>query len=271
MFNGKVIYNPSGKAGEYSEWAANFYNGCSARCAYCYNRHGVVAGVLGGDVPTLKKCLGNTAGAIQLFIKEFNQNVVELRKSGLFFNFVSDPFLPETIQVNTVCMRYCLANDVPVKILTKQTAWVNEVVEEMETRGTLWNLLNIKRLISFGFTLTGRDELEPGAATNAERIDAMKKLHAAGFKTWASIEPVITIPDSLHMIKQSKPYCDFFKIGLKSGDKYHYEIIREFLDEVFEMLEDKPFYLKDSLLKQAGVARDSFDLPINCVDRNFNL
>ncbi|KAA6320448.1 hypothetical protein EZS27_029784 [termite gut metagenome] len=35
-FNGKAIYNPSGKAGEYSYWACNFYNGCSNGCTYCY-------------------------------------------------------------------------------------------------------------------------------------------------------------------------------------------------------------------------------------------
>jgi len=27
---GKIIYQPKGAAAEYSEWAANLYNGCSA-------------------------------------------------------------------------------------------------------------------------------------------------------------------------------------------------------------------------------------------------
>ena len=31
-----------------------------------------------------------------------------------------------------------------------------------------------------GFTLTGRDDLEPGASTNLGRIRAMKELHSAG-------------------------------------------------------------------------------------------
>lgn len=42
-FNGKAIYNPKGKAGEYSEWACNFYTGCSNNCQYCYCKRGVMS------------------------------------------------------------------------------------------------------------------------------------------------------------------------------------------------------------------------------------
>lgn len=38
--NGRVIYSPKGKAGEYAENAANFYVGCSNGCTYCYLRKG---------------------------------------------------------------------------------------------------------------------------------------------------------------------------------------------------------------------------------------
>ena len=31
-----IIYEPSGKAREYSELAANFYTGCLHACKYCY-------------------------------------------------------------------------------------------------------------------------------------------------------------------------------------------------------------------------------------------
>jgi hypothetical protein len=36
-FNGKAIYQPSGKAAEYAGYACNFYVGCSCGCTYCYN------------------------------------------------------------------------------------------------------------------------------------------------------------------------------------------------------------------------------------------
>ena len=54
-FNGLVIYNPSGRAGEYSYWAANFYVGCSNGCTYCYLKKGRGKKVLGGDTAELKK------------------------------------------------------------------------------------------------------------------------------------------------------------------------------------------------------------------------
>ena len=175
-FKGKAIYNPSGKAQEYSRWAANFFVGCSAMCHYCYNRHGITAKVLGADVPTLKKCLKDEDAALQIFIKEVDQNREALQEHGLFFNFVSDPFLKETIELNTAAIQYCLLERIPVKVLTKQTWWLEEFLKGFET----WIQENIryecKYLLAFGFTLTGHDELEPGAAPNKDRIRAMNSL-----------------------------------------------------------------------------------------------
>ena len=86
----KIIYQPAGRAQEYAKWAANFYNGCSGRCTYCYNRTGITAKVLGGDKPELKKSLLHPSKALKIFEKEVEVSLMELRKHGLFFNFVSD-------------------------------------------------------------------------------------------------------------------------------------------------------------------------------------
>lgn len=260
-FNGKVIYNPSGKAGEYSYWAANFYNGCSAKCEYCYNRKGVVAKALGGDVPVIKKSLKDPDTAIDIFRKELLQNIDELRKHGLFFNFVSDPCLPQTYLLNYDAILLCETNKVPVKLLTKQTWWLNEAEKE--------DINLLPRNVAYGFTLTGCDSLEPGAATNSERIQAMMKLHNAGFKTWASIEPIIDLDASLAMIKLASRDCDLFKIGLESGKKYEVNKLLEFYNWVSKWITQTPIYWKDSFLKQAGISRES--LPDNCVTRDFNL
>jgi DNA repair photolyase len=287
-FHGKVIYNPSGKAGEYSYWAANFYNGCSATCEYCYNRHGRAAKVLGGDVPSLKKSLIDVGTAFQIFKKETLQNLKELRKYGLFFNFVSDPMLPKTIELNTICMRYCITKDITVKVLTKQTWWVNNIIEEMQINETFWNLYRYQKYINFGFTLTGHDELEPGAATNAQRIEAMKKLHNAGFKTWASIEPIIDFKSSWLVFNAAvHAGCDLFKIGLLSGKKYDFLETNDFINKILEESDryinrfkifNFKIYFKDSLLKKGGFnSKDEYrDLNLNshysfCVNRNFNL
>ena len=39
----------------------------------------------------------------------------------------------------------------------------------------------VRDKIAWGFTLTGRDDLEPGASLNTERIRTMRYLHDAGF------------------------------------------------------------------------------------------
>lgn len=261
QFKGKAIYSPSGKAGEYSYWACNFYVGCSNGCTYCYLKKGRSKAIMGGDVPTLKKCFKNEEHALQVFEKELKANLTELQKHGLFFSFTTDPLLPETIELTKNAIARCISKRVPVKILTKTT-------------NIDWFLNNIfihanNDLIAFGFTLTGHDELEPGASTNAERIEAMRLLHHAGFKTFASIEPIIDFYSSYKMMTSTRFCCDLYKIGLLAGKKYDKEAIDHFLNRVFEKFSENKIYFKDSLLKQAGIERES--LPANCVTRDYNI
>jgi DNA repair photolyase len=257
-FNGKAIYNPSGKAGEYSYWACNFYNGCSGNCSYCYCKKGITSKVLGGNKPTLKKCFKDEQHAFDTFAKEMIQNKEDLREHGLFFSFTSDPFLKETIELNYAAINLCYHENINAKVLTKQTWWMNG-----DFRNDITNLPNNA---AYGFTLTGHDELEIGCDFNQERISAMKRLHELGFKTWASIEPVIDIESSKQMIEQTFMFCDLYKVGLESGKKYDKILLREFIEYCTNRLR---VYLKDSILKQAGIDRS--ELPVNCVNRDYNM
>ena len=95
------------------------------------------------------------------------------------------------------------------------------------------NVLSRKGFVSVGFTLTGRDDLEPGASTNRERIQSMKELHNAGISTWASIEPIIDPDLSFEMIRETAGFCDHYKIGILSGKKgYTPQQIRDFVAKV---------------------------------------
>lgn len=272
-YNGRAIYQPSGKAAEYAAWAVNFYNGCSAMCHYCYNRKGITSKVLGGDIPIIKKSLMNDTLALQIFIREVDSNIDELRKHGLFFNFVSDPFLRETYVLNLEAIRYCLANGIPVKTLTKQTWWLEHFLRQFDE----WIDENLhrhdwKHLIAFGFTLTGHDEMEPGAATNEDRIRAIGVLSAEGFKTWASIEPIIDIQSSLTMIEEIRNDIDLIKIGLQSGEKYDKDELTAMIAGIFVLADmyDFKIYLKDSLVKALDIPREK--LPQGyCVTNNYNM
>lgn len=102
--------------------------------------------------------------------------------------------------------------------------------------------------------------------------EAMKKLHDAGFKTWASIEPIIDIPHSKLMIEKSAGFCHLYKIGLESGKSYNNQELRDFITWCVNgstLPTEMKFYFKDSLLKVTGISRDK--LPDNCVERDFNI
>lgn len=269
-FKGKAIYNPSGKAAEYAPWACNFYVGCSNGCTYCYCKKGILAGTMGMDKPQLKKCFKDETHALKVFERELLTNIVELKKHGLFFSFTTDPMLPETFDMTRRAIDLCIAFKVPVKVLTK----VDRSEDILRWYGSKWVTTDIRRLIAFGFTLTGHDELEPGASTNAERIAAMKDLHNAGFRTWASIEPMIDTWSSMHIIGLTLDFCALYKVGIESGKKYSKVNLNDFVHTVSKYLKSEKgnsakIYFKDSLLKSASI--DRADLPSNCVSRDYNI
>ena len=236
-----TIYQTEGPAAEYSKYACNFYNGCSSRCSYCFNRKGDRAKTLGRDYPTLKKTLYDEDSAIYFLQDDIEDNLSELREHGFLLNFVSDPFLPETMELNLRAIYLAQSYNVPVKTLTKQADWVNEFL-------ALGNIN--KDLIACGFTLTGHDELEPGAASNIQRILAMKELKTAGFKTFASIEPIITFPNSLKMITETVNHCDLYLIGLQRFKSYSEETIKTFVFDVRDIVkphQNVKVYFKESI------------------------
>lgn len=263
MYKGKAIYNPSGKAGEYSYWACNFYVGCSNGCKYCYLKKGRSAQILGGDKPTLKKCFKGEDHALSVFIKELELNYKEIRKSGLFFTFTSDSFLEESFELTFNAITNCQYWDVPVLILTK--TGLTEI-NFFEYSCHLCGVDNSR--IAIGYSLTGHDELEINAATNNDRIKSMKIAKEEGFKTFASIEPIIDFESSKRMILESLPYCDLYKIGLESGKKYDIVEIQTFVEWLTE-IDGPKIYLKESLQKKSGYK--SSQLGRKFVDRDYNL
>lgn len=260
-FNGKAIYQPSGKAAEYSPWACNFYTGCSNDCEYCYCKRGVMSHVWSTE-PRLKKCFKDRHHAFEIFKKELNANLEVLRKSGILFSFTTDPLLQETRYLTFLCAQLANEKGVPVKILTKRADFLDYVK-------FLWLAPS---LTAFGFTLTGFDEKESGASTNAERIEAMRILHYFGFRTFASIEPIIDPAVSLDIVNATKNVCDLFKVGTMSGRKIDYKWVemRRLMDRLVEMSrQGKKIYLKDSFLDYLRVKRD--ECPGRFVNSDYNI
>jgi hypothetical protein len=237
---------------------------------------------MGGNVPTPKKCFKNEGHALEVFKKELNQNLQELQEHGLLFSFTTDSLLEKTISLTMQAVCASVINNIPVKLLTKRADFDNGFVyppdrpQDAEFAPMSEILRPYRNLVAFGFTLTGHDEMEPHASTNAERIEAMRKLHNAGFKTFASIEPVIDIRSSFEMIFNTAGFCDLYKIGLMSGKQYtKHEILwligkcHEFTNVYKEYNFPIKFYFKDNILKAAGIQRE--ELTENCVTRDYNI
>lgn len=225
MAKGKALYNPEGKAEEYSRWAANFYTGCKHNCDYCYLKRGNLAHTW-DTTPHLKKCFKDEKDAYESFKKELLANRLRVRaEGGVFFSFSTDPCLRETFMLTRRAALLCFDCCVPVTILTKSTQFLadncgsryeDELFGENDGRDIYDPMVN-KSLMAIGFTLTGHDEMEPVASPNESRIGAMAYLKEKGIHTFASIEPVIDTKASLEVIRKAAPFCDLFKIGLRSG------------------------------------------------------
>lgn len=162
----------------------------------------------------------------QVFGHELEQSRDEILAEGsaMFFTFTTDACLQNTFLPHKNCAMIALGCDengirntvntpIPVIFLTKCAEWVDTAEGQLLLKAGGRNLC-------IGFTLTGRDDLEPNASSNAERIVAMRKCHEAGVRTFASIEPVIDLDLSFEMIKATVGFCDEYKIGLLSGKRF---------------------------------------------------
>lgn len=235
----KCIYQPTGAAKEYGTWVCNLYNGCRHQCNYCYCRRGAWKDVLGVDEPVLKKQVGrNEEEAYLTFMRELRQHRDEILQAGdgLFFSFSTDPMQREEIALTMRCVRECVAQQVPVQILTKATWWTR-VGNTMEG-DYLLQLADWRKFITVGVTLTGHDELEPGAPSSRDRIVMLERLLQCGIRTFVSLEPVVDLESSLAMFLDTLPFTSEYRIGLMSPykkDRYDHEQCERFAQKISEI------------------------------------
>lgn len=287
ILDGECLYTPGGAAREYAAVGCNFYRGCPFQCMYCYNRKGMTTGCLGLPYAVLqnhftsekyrpKKYLDLSAEAFALLVfkREVEKSLDYLRKAGIFFSFTTDPLSQETFRLTIDAAMYAARKDIPVKILTKNAGATKPLFREILT-------FKHNKFIALGFTLTGRDDQEPYAPSNAERIETMKLCHQWGMKTFASIEPIVDFDSSFRMIEETVGSCDEYLIGLMSKrDKnlppYDFEACDRFVHKVAVMAFNKglKIYWKESIRKfdDVGFTRENvFENKRISVDRDWSL
>ena len=239
-----IIYEPTGKAREYSPLAVNLYTGCNHGCKYCY-------------APSIRRM-----DRSKYLSPEPRRNILqELEKDckkyygtdkTVQFCFMTDPYNSRELELRITreALKMCLKYKIPVSILTKSKNVLNDI-DVIKKFG---------EHIKVGFTLTfdnDKDSLEwePEASLPNDRMKTLKTLKENNIKTWASLEPVLSIKQSLNMIKKSLDIVDIYKIGKLNNYKGLDKTIDwvYFLSEVVEILRGakKPFYVKKDLRNAA--------------------
>lgn len=274
MATNNVIKSPRGAAAEYAKHSFSAYKRCTNGCAYCYLNRGVLSKELGTGTPELRSCFTSEYDVARKFERELKAHKEQLiADGGIFFSFITDPCLPETISLTRRCAIMAMEQNVPVTILTKMAQWSYgisslDMIDVGKERG----------LLCVGFTLTGHDEMEPKADSNAARISAMKLLHDQGIKTFASIEPVIDFDSSLSMIEQTIDFCDLYRIGLRSGvkaDYYDGDKLAFFIGQVEGLMQLKhakaKVYWKESVRERVVFAAPDYWTSRNNVNADYNI
>lgn len=205
----KVLYEPVGRAREYSELAANLYSGgCPHRCEYlcyvpamlhkswaqwqsepCHPREGVLAG-LHSDILRIHKRY--------LLFENYPQ---------VFLCFSCDPFpmsIDTTITEDAIRMLHSWG--FPVRILTKNGPGAEQYFGMLGPGD------------AYGVTLTSlRDAMaarwEPGAASASQRYASLTRAKQLRIPTWVSLEPVIDPKEALDIISVMQGVAGEIKIG----------------------------------------------------------
>lgn len=237
-----IIYEPKGKALEYSPLAANLYKGCGHACVYCFAPKATFTDRKVFSSPEYIKPRPNV-------IEQLAKDAVKYRGTDkpVLLSFTTDPYQPANNKfgITREALKILLDHDIPVTILTKGGMRAcND-----------FDLLAQNPKNAFSVTLTTDDPKEsfawePGAASPADRMTSLIIAHDQGIKTWVSFEPVINPDAVIRLIQKTHSYIDLYKVGKLN---YHHKAQsidwQEFLFRVEKELDkyQKARYIKKDL------------------------
>lgn len=199
---------------EYGDYTINHVQGCAHGCKYpCYammmaKRFGKVKSYEEWCEPKL------VANAIDILQKEIPRMKDKIKSVQLCFT--TDPFMYGFPEVTDLSIKIiCMLNSAGIKC----TALTKGILPEQ--------LKDLSHENEYGITLISLDEdfrskMEPNAASYAERIAALRKLHDAGCKTWVSIEPYPTpniIEQNFNYILETIGFVDKIIFGRLNYNK----------------------------------------------------
>jgi len=220
---------------EYGDYTMNHVLGCAHGCKYpCYaymmaRRFGKVTSYEDWIEP---KLVSNT---LELLDKEIPKLKDKIKSVQLCFT--TDPFMHGYKEISDMSIS-------AIKRLNKDGIQCNVL-----TKGLLpIELANLSKKNEYGITLISLDEtyrkrMEPNSSIYKKRIEALKKLHEKGCKTWVSIEPYPTpnlIRQDINSILEAVSFTDRIIFGRThyckdiSAYKLHKEFYNEEANKVIE-------------------------------------
>ena len=234
------VYEPSGKAREYSEMALNLYTGCDHGCEYCY-----APSVLKKDRKIFHTEVKMREGVLEALEKQCASG--SLKGKTVLLCFTCDPYSPAAVKTGATRKTLEIFNryEINFNVLTKGGM---RAVHDFDL---------YKPGDSFGTTLTFWDETEsqiwePSAAIPYNRNSAIFLAKCRGIKTWVSLEPVIAPEDALFFVSNYHDIVDKWKVGKWNYDARAKEIdwksFGNRIEELFNRL-GCDYYIKEDLRK----------------------
>ena len=240
----RAIYEPRGRALEYSPLACNLYTGCAHGCKYCYAPNSLKKkrDEFHADVRPRK-------GILEAVEKDCKRMKGDPRLILLCFH--CDPYPPEGTceDVTRPALELMEWHKMKVQVLTKGG--------ERAIRD--FDILARNKGWAFGSTIIfASEELrlkwEPFAASLGSRVKAVVEAQRRGVPTWVSVEPVVDANQALEVIVTLVNHVDLWKLGKLNHDperEAQTDWVR-YLAEVERLLKGREYVVKKDLLKAAG-------------------
>jgi len=237
----RIIYEPKGRAREYSPLACNLYIGCSHGCKYCFAPR---------CMHTTNETWKKTVRIRENVLSNLEKDAFKLHGDPrtILFSFLSDPYQPieQTERLTHNALEIIRKNSLRSQILTKGDYYlIKEDFDLMKENDTQLGIT-----ISF-IDDEKRKEWEPEAATVESRLKTLREAFNYGIFTWVSLEPVIDPKQALAVIQEAYKYVNFWKVGKLNHMKKEEEAVdwKTFLVEVTSLLNKKnaKYYIKNDL------------------------
>lgn len=220
---------------EYGDYTINHIQGCAHGCKYpCY---AMMNAKRFGQVKTYEEwCEPKLVeNALEILEKEIPRLKDKIKSVQLCFT--SDPFM----------YGYKEIEELSLKIIGRLNR--ANIKCTVLTKGILpIELSTLSKQNEYGITLISlnedfRKDIEPGAAPYIERIQALKRLHDLGFKTWVSVEPYPTpnfISQDIIEILQAVSFTDKIIFGRLHYNKKvsEYKDFKQFFNKTAQTVID---------------------------------